>query len=89
MVTSGEDILNALNWIINIEKTDTEADSSLPLEYLTLLDIINIEPLGFDEIQTKTGLNTEELLKTLTLMEIEGYIEQTDGDRYKRGKQRR
>ena len=89
MVTSGEDILNALNWVINIEKTDTEADSSLPLEYLTLLDIINIEPLGFDEIQTKTGLDTEELLKTLTMMEIEGYIEQTDGDRYKRGKQRR
>ena len=89
MVTSGEDILNALNWIINTEKTDTKTSSSLPLEYSTLLDIIEVEPCGFDKLQSASGLDTEELLKTLTLMEIEGYIEQTDGDRYKRGKQRR
>ena len=57
---------------------------SSPLEYLPLLDIINIEPLGFDDIQAKTDMDTEELLKTLTMMEIEGFIEQTERDRYKR-----
>ena len=29
-------------------------------------------------------MGTEELLTTLTMMEVEGYIEQTEGDRYKR-----
>lgn len=98
MVTSGEDVLNALGWevIQSNQKQNTANDlppeylppeylppEHLPLEYLPLLDIISIEPLGFDEIQAKTGMNTEELLKTLTMMEIEGLIEQTDGDRYK------
>lgn len=84
MVTSGEDILNALNWIVNTEKTDTKTGSSLPLEYSTLLDIIEVEPCGFDKLQSASGLDTDELLKTLTMMEIEGYIEQTGGDKYKR-----
>ena len=87
MVTSGEDVLNALNWQISPSpQPSPEGQGSsfgLPLEYLPLLDIINIEPLGFDEIQSKTGMDTEELLKTLTLMEIEGFIEHTDGDMYK------
>ena len=39
--------------------------------------------MGFDEIQAKTGMDTDELLKTLTIMEIDGLIEQTEGDRYK------
>jgi len=86
MVTSGEDVLNALRWEIN-SKTQTkqakEEKSASALAYLPLLDIINIEPMGFDEIQAKTGMDTEELLKTLTMMEIEGLIEQIEGDRYK------
>ena len=49
-----------------------------------ILNIIEVEPCGFDEIQSATGLETEELLETLTLMEIEGLIENTDGDRYKK-----
>ena len=85
MVTSGEDILNALNWeLVSPPIPSPDLASTLSLEYLTLLDIIDIEPLGFDEIQAKTGMETEELLKTLTMMEIDGLIEQADGDRYKK-----
>ena len=85
IVTSGEDILNALNWQIEIPKnTSSEKRKNIPVQYLTLSDIIDIEPLGFDEIQAKTGMDTEELLKTLTMMELDGFIVQTDGDRYKR-----
>lgn len=85
MVTSGEDVLNALNWeILKSETKEQKKTNNINLEYSTLLDIIEVEPLGFDELQFATGLNTEELLKTLTMMEIEGLIEQTDGDRYKK-----
>lgn len=107
MVTSGEDVLNALNWQINplplkveasCRETDKEqfpsplvgealgvrGDKDLPPEYSILLDIIEVEPRCFDELQAATGMDTEELLKTLTMMEVEGLVEQTDGDRYKR-----
>jgi len=86
MVTSGEDILNALNWeIVKRESKNINiSNSSNALEYSTLLNIIEVEPCGFDVLQSATGMNTEELLKTLTMMEIEGLIEQTDGDRYKK-----
>ena len=85
MVTSGEDVLNALNWQIeSISQQKENLDENTSFAYKSLLDIISIEPRGFDEIQAETGMETEELLKTLTLMEIEGLIEQTDGDRYKK-----
>ena len=81
MVTSGEDILNALNWEI---KTDAVSKTEVSSLYNEILDFIDVEPVSFDFLQSKTGLLTEELLNRLTMMEIEGLIEQTDGDRYKR-----
>ena len=88
MITSGEDVLNALNWqIIKEKKSSAECNNNHILEqnhvYKIISDIIGIEPLCFDEIQAKTNIETEELLNTLTMMEIEGLIELTDGDRYK------
>ena len=88
MVTSGEDVLNALNWEISPSSQPSpvgrESSFSLSPEYSLLLEIISVEPKGFDELQSTTGMDTEELLKILTMMEIEGLIEQTDGDRYKK-----
>ena len=87
MVTSGEDVLNALRWeVIQPRKENNigQSDNMYPFAYLPLLDIIDVEPMGFDDIQAKTGMDTEELLQTLTLMELDGLIEQSEGDRYKR-----
>ena len=85
MVTSGEDVLNALNWQIEPpQNKGSKTRENIPAEYSALLEIINIEPRGFDELQAETGMDTEELLQKLTMMELEGYIEQTGGDRYKK-----
>lgn len=84
MVTTGEDILNALNWQVIKPKTKSDKERKIPQQYLQLYKIIEIEPKGFDEIQAETGMDTEKLLTALTMMEVEGFIEQTDGDRYKR-----
>ena len=85
MVTSGEDVLNALNWQIEKPKDDNiDKKKNIPQQYLPLSDIISVEPRSFDELQTETGLSTEELLNILTMMEVEGLIEITEGDRYKR-----
>ena len=82
MVTKGEDILNALNWVI--EKSDSKKEFSKDMDETTkiIFDIISIEPRGFDEIQAVACLSTEELLIRLTEMELSGLIEQVEGDRY-------
>ena len=83
IVTSGNDILNALNWQQitptkqNVKTLDINEQDKI------IFDIIKIEPKGFDEIQSYSGLNTEELLIKLTEMELNGLIERSNGDRYK------
>ena len=85
MVTNGEDILNALNWEIQTKTNNNQKDIELDNNKKIIFDIIGIEPKCFDELQAETGLNTDELLIHLTEMELSGLVEQTDGDRYKRG----
>ena len=83
MITSGEDILNALSW--QIERTEIlNNDVKLGGTEQLIFDIISVEPKGFDEIQSLTGLSTDDLLIQLTEMELSGLIEQVEGDRYRR-----
>ena len=85
MVTKGEDILDALGWEgVNMVNMVNNTNLNISEQYKSLFDIIKVEPKGFDELQTETGLNTEELLTRLTEMELHGLIEQSDGDRYRR-----
>ena len=87
IVTSGEDILNALNWEfgkVNSAYHTNPQDNPIPPSQKLIFDIIEIEPKGFDEIQAETKMDTEELLSLLTIMEINGLIEHTEGDRYKK-----
>lgn len=85
MVTKGQDILNALGWEIKeLNNNEHAPKNDIPDKYLPLFDIISVEPKGFDEIQSVTGMKTDELLICLTEMELQGLIEQTDGDLYKR-----
>lgn len=86
MVTKGEDILNALGWeMSSFGEINGFEHISVPEKYLSLFDIISVEPKGFDEIQSATGLDTDKLLVCLTEMELQGLIKQVDGDRYVRG----
>ena len=85
MVTKGDDILNALNWTIEVENVSKKDIANLEENTQLIFDIIGVEPKGFDEIQILTNLSTDELLVRLTEMELSGLIEQVEGDRYKRG----
>ncbi|MCQ2755021.1 MAG: DNA-processing protein DprA [bacterium] len=88
MVTKGEDILNALNWTVNITENNSNIINNLNLNdnEKIIFDIIGIEPKGFDEIQALTNMETNELLMCLTGLELNGLIEQAEGDRYKRSR---
>ena len=81
IVTSGEDILNYLGWeVVNKSEEKIELNSIEKIVF----DIIEIEPKGFDEIQSVVKMETSELLTLLTMMEIKGLIIQVEGDRYKK-----
>ena len=69
--------------LIDLDEGMRCLDMLLGVSEKLIFDIIRVEPKGFDEIQSHTGLNTEELLILLTEMELNGLIEQTNGDRYK------
>lgn len=84
MVTSGEDVLNALNWEVKRNNTiSTEKTEMDELEKI-IFGIISIEPKSFDELLQATSLKTDELLGVLTKMELKGLLVQIEGDRYKR-----
>ena len=84
IVTSGDDILNALGWEIKKVQPKNETNLSLNPQEKIIFDIIGVEPKGFDEIQAETKLETDELLSLLTMIEIKSLVEHIDGDRYKR-----
>ena len=85
IVTNSDDILDTMGWTLNkqIKLFDNQL-SSLSETELKIIQTIEIEPKTFDEIQTETNLPTDEILMYLTTLELNGVIEQTIGDRYKR-----
>ncbi len=83
LVTSAEDILNALNWEIKTEVKQIELPMLNENESV-ILKALEIEDKGVDELIKITGLSVENLLSDLTTMELKGIIKQVDGDRYKK-----
>lgn len=84
MVTCANDILEALNWEVQpIEQLKMDL-SDLSDDEKRVVEILEIEEKGFDEISNQTGINTNDLLILLTTLELKGIIKQTTGDRYKK-----
>ena len=84
MVTESDDILNALNWTINKQITlFSNNERNLSDTEQSIIKSVEVEPKTFDEIKKETEIGTDELLMYLTTLELNGYIEQTVGDRYK------
>ncbi len=84
LVTQAQDILEALNWEIKPAEQLTMDLSGLTDIELKILNAIEVEEKGFDEIAAITKIDTVELLTNLTTMELKGIIKQVTGDRYKR-----
>lgn len=84
LVTSAEDILNALNWEIKTEKSSQLKLSDLSENETKIIEALEIEEKGIDELLLLTKMNLEDLLTDLTTMELKGIIKQVSGDRYKR-----
>ena len=83
LVTCADDILNALGWEIKKENTQIEIPN-LNEHELRILQALEIEEKGIDELILLTKLDVESLLSDLTTMELKGIIKQVNGDRYKK-----
>ena len=84
LVTSADDVLEALNWEVKPAEQLKIDLSCLDEIEAKIMDVIEIEEKGVDEIMSATGLDLDTLLINLTTMELKGIIEQVNGDRYKR-----
>ena len=84
LVTKAEDILETLNWEIKPAEQLKMNLSGLTETEAKILDAIEVEEKNADEISLETKIDIDELLTTLTTMELKGIIKQVTGDRYKR-----
>lgn len=90
IITESDDILNAMNWTLNRQiplfdnSSEKTSYNNMSENEEKIMQTLEIEPKSFDEIQQSTKISINELLTYLTTMELNGYIEQTIGDRYKK-----
>ncbi len=83
IVTNHNDILDAMGWKIDIQKTDKmPADTNFTDDEKKIIDCIKKDMLTLDEIILKTDLNINDLMVLLTKLELDGTIKRTDGEKY-------
>lgn len=85
VVTEAQDIFNYLNWQVDNETTSEKNKNTDFLDneekvYKTL----SLDPSTLDEIISKTNLSAEEILITLTTLELKGYIQKIGTQHYAR-----
>ncbi|MCI1274211.1 MAG: DNA-processing protein DprA [Clostridiaceae bacterium] len=84
IVTTSDDILEALNWEIQRGQAVQLKLDDLDDNELKIFETISLEDKNVDEISNNTGLDVSDILSYLTIMELKGIIEKVEGDRYKK-----
>ncbi len=83
MVTSAQDIMDALNWeIIKPKRKKSTDNGNLSEEEQLILDFLKKDALTMDELVIKTNLNINDLMVILTKLELDGIISQISGEKY-------
>ena len=82
VITSTQDILEALNWQIEKYQSPQAKTTRYNEEELIILDHLKKDMLTIDELIVKTNLNINDLMIILTKLELEGVISQTNGEKY-------
>ena len=83
IVTSYEDVLEALRWEVTSKQISLFDVETLPENEKIIYDELKLEEKSVDELSAITGFKTDNLLICLTTMELEGIIKQVKGDRYR------
>ncbi len=85
IVTETADILNTLNWQL---EGQLGLNMSEPLDLTNtetqILNVLQVEEKNFDQIQIETGIDLDELLTDLTMLELKGLIKKSGRDNYRK-----
>lgn len=87
VITNAQDILNTLGWSDKITNTKLNENNQLKLldNEKKIYDILNLgggEAVSFDRLIEKTQITVDELMTTLTTMELNGLITQLPGQKF-------
>lgn len=87
LVTTPQEIIDELKIETKkIEKEETEIEIvDIPEEYMTIYKYISKKPINIDEICKKTKMVISSVNYILTMLELEGYIEQLPGKFFIKG----
>ena len=89
LVTDIEDIFKELGIPVNnVENVNTKVKKNkeivnIPEEYIQIYSCFGEKPISIDEMLRKTKITINNLNYTLTMMELEGYIEKLPGNLFK------
>jgi len=86
LFSSAADILEEMNWVSKNQQLGTTAMVTLQGREMEIYELISPEPVHFDYLIEKTGMNTGELSAILTILELAGVISRLPGDWYGREK---
>lgn len=78
VITSAQDVFECLGWDFNQDDTQIKLTG---IEK-NIFDTIQIEPMSFDTLSLKLGIDDSELMVCLTGMELKGLIKQTNTKYY-------
>ena len=87
IITESDDILEAMKWTLNKQIplfNDGPTINGISENEQKILFSVEVEPKSFDEIQKETNIGINDLLVYLTNLELNGYVQQISGDRYKK-----
>jgi DNA processing protein len=84
LVTSGEDIFKELKTQNSNVKTESQIPkiSNATSDELKILQLLQNEPLHFDELVRRTKFRSSKLSSILSLMELKGLVRSADGGMY-------
>lgn len=84
LVTSVEDLIKYFDNVKVLEKQEPEMQIEIPDEYKKIYEAISTNPINADEIVKKVKKSISEVNTILTMLELEGFIESTPGNHFKR-----
>ena len=79
-----DDILNEIQDFLKLKRKEKKNEETFKLsqEERVILDLLRMNPMSADELVEKTGLDIMAINPYLTILEIEGYIELSIGNRF-------
>ncbi len=84
LVMDIDDILNEIQDFLKLKRKEKKNEETFKLsqEERVILDLLRMNPMSADELVEKTGLDIMTINPYLTILEIEGYIELSIGNRF-------